>query len=1457
MRRRARSHVAAGARRRAWHVWCERAGGGGAHRGADAFTLTLRRVGPPAASDTHEPRHDAASHRWDDASVRAAAAHTAAAAVRAVLAREAGVAVPAEPSYGASTDSDGDDWAAGNDVDASADADAATLAALLAALPGGAYADLAPDAAAPLQDDAPALPHTVPRVGALRLRCASATLLLHPAGGVPLDAALRFSPAAAAGDDGARRLLLLQVASALASLHASSRHHGALSAAAVVLAEPRAAALAPAEALPPPPSAAAVPLPLPFASAAATPCPRPPPFRSLRALCADWLAGTCSTFEYLLALNAAAGRRCGDRGFHAVFPWVLDFTAAPEDVTRSGAMAAAQAAAAAEAAAAMGPAGPAAPIAASLLPAGWRDLSRTKWRLTKGDEQLDVTYARSEPAHHIPHDALSELAVCIYMARRQPEALLRRVVRSVFEPNEYPASMPRLYAWTPDEAIPEFYCDAAVFASRHERMADLAPPSWAADASDFVARHRAALESPLVGARLHAWIDLTFGSALAGPAAVSAKNVALPPQPAELRRGGRAQLFGAPHPRRERDLQALRAAAAALEAAEEAAAPRQLPPLNPEPASPPEPAQPPAPQPPQQPQPLALLQPLGAPWPPWKGELDARSVARAIRNAVAPSSRLGAARAGGIAPAGASAAAGGPATPTASAGTPRLGQGNPFAPFLTGHELIPLRAAPPGAFVAALEALEAAAGDLGREAGGAAAGMLSALNIRVPGPDGGGGSPRRLRRGSPVAAAAAGPPSHVAHAASELPQTPPACAPPPAPASPPRVPRRALFADAYEADLEAFARLMLALYAPPDAWPLLGPGAGAAAELPERLLAMLPCLPHDARPLAAALLAPGARAGRPSAADVAASEALFPPGIRAAAAVLAPLTAASRGAARLRAAAAGERSAPGALGAMPAGLGGAALVLPVLLDAVSDAVKHAAAAAAAQDAPPSAPHASASDAAEQLAADAALVYSAAAAAAGGGNAAAALLLPPLRAALGAAASGAGGAACGALAAALCGAAPQAALARAIGPALYRHEALPLLLAAAAGAPDGHRAASAAAAQALARFAAAAPLPIALRCVARPLLDAALGASGAPPPPPLLLPLKDAASAAAAAAAPPCGAMEAYAAVAAALGPAAAAGHLLPAVLALLRPLALTPGDSAPQQQQQTQATAASSSANSPPEASTSAAAAAATAPRGRAALQAAALAAVALQNALDAAAAPAAATRRPDAAASRGLRALAAAAALMPALPPGVVAEAFLLDASASPLARVLLAPAASRAARCGAAAALAAALRCAGRDSAEAAALPMLRPLLDAAAAPRAGTQTAPPAAAPSSGAKDTLLLPHDVELLLLLYPPLVEVMGTSALRAALPCAAAAERKLADWGAWLPPRSGAPAPPQPQLPTRLVRRASAAAAMKPQPQRTLSGRDREAAAALEGASALCRMGTLQPFMHTHHHTTA
>ena len=66
-------------------------------------------------------------------------------------------------------------------------------------------------------------------------------------------------------------------------------------------------------------------------------------------------------------------------------------------------------------------------------------------------------------------------------------------MRAVFVAGDYPASLARLYAWSPDEAIPEFYNDPQVFVSLHADMADMAVPDWAAGPADFVRRHRCVL----------------------------------------------------------------------------------------------------------------------------------------------------------------------------------------------------------------------------------------------------------------------------------------------------------------------------------------------------------------------------------------------------------------------------------------------------------------------------------------------------------------------------------------------------------------------------------------------------------------------------------------------------------------------------------------------------------------------------------------------------------------------------------------------------------------------------------------------------------------------------------------------------------------------------------------------------------------------------------------------------
>ncbi|XP_068173776.1 WD repeat-containing protein 81 [Antennarius striatus] len=270
-------------------------------------------------------------------------------------------------------------------------------------------------------------------------------------------------------------------------------------------------------------------------------------FGELKKLVLDWVHGRVSNFCYLIELNKLAGRREGDPNYHPVLPWVVDFT----------------------------------------VPFGkFRDLRRSKFRLNKGDKQLDFTYEMTKEAlaaalgnvggsglggdlsaslgtgsagqtdHlHVPHhisDMLSDITYYVYKARQTPKSVLCSHVRSQWEPNEYPASMERMQSWTPDECIPEFYTDPSIFRSIHPDMPDLDVPSWCKSCEDFIEVHQRLLESREVSQHLHHWIDLTFGYKLSGKEAVKAKNVCLHlvDNHSNLSTYGVVQLFDQPHPPR-------------------------------------------------------------------------------------------------------------------------------------------------------------------------------------------------------------------------------------------------------------------------------------------------------------------------------------------------------------------------------------------------------------------------------------------------------------------------------------------------------------------------------------------------------------------------------------------------------------------------------------------------------------------------------------------------------------------------------------------------------------------------------------------------------------------------------------------------------------------------------------------------------------------------------------------
>ncbi|KAH7934074.1 hypothetical protein HPB49_021159 [Dermacentor silvarum] len=254
------------------------------------------------------------------------------------------------------------------------------------------------------------------------------------------------------------------------------------------------------------------------------------PLPPLNELVDTWVRGKLSNFDYLMALNQLCGRTGANPQHHPVLPWVRDLSQ-PEG--------------------------------------GWRDLSKSKLRLTRGDDHLDATYGSAvqsqsaQPQAYLPIDRvvqvphhlselLADITYYVYFARRLPRSILCKHVRHKWVPAEYPASIQRLQAWTVDECIPEFFTDPSIFESIHDDLEDLGVPGWCSSPEDFVRKHMAMLESERVSEHLHHWIDITFGYKLTGQAAIKSKNVCRPLVDGHttLHSCGMVQLFSTPHPHR-------------------------------------------------------------------------------------------------------------------------------------------------------------------------------------------------------------------------------------------------------------------------------------------------------------------------------------------------------------------------------------------------------------------------------------------------------------------------------------------------------------------------------------------------------------------------------------------------------------------------------------------------------------------------------------------------------------------------------------------------------------------------------------------------------------------------------------------------------------------------------------------------------------------------------------------
>ncbi|KAH8853532.1 WD repeat-containing protein 81 [Schistosoma japonicum] len=303
----------------------------------------------------------------------------------------------------------------------------------------------------------------------------------------------------------------------------------------------------------------------------------------LSTMTTNWVLHKVSNYDYLMFLNELAGRHKGDPSNSAILPWITNFD------TPSGQL---------------------------------RDLTKSKYHLCKGEDQLNANFTASlynhtiskrpswslgsycsevnyDDRHHhdfiklcdesgvcnlnnqntnllcsitgehlsndigknhmnftfSPHhllDIMPDLTYYTYMARKTPLSVLTQFVRPIYQPQEFPTTIARLYESTPDECIPEFFTDVSVFSSIHPDMPDLGLPFWCSTPEEFIKYHSSLLESDEVSSNLHHWIDLNFGYKLLGSDAVNAKNVhlELAGDQSSIRRTGVVCLFHTPHPQR-------------------------------------------------------------------------------------------------------------------------------------------------------------------------------------------------------------------------------------------------------------------------------------------------------------------------------------------------------------------------------------------------------------------------------------------------------------------------------------------------------------------------------------------------------------------------------------------------------------------------------------------------------------------------------------------------------------------------------------------------------------------------------------------------------------------------------------------------------------------------------------------------------------------------------------------
>ncbi|KAL9550165.1 hypothetical protein PS6_005689 [Mucor atramentarius] len=242
---------------------------------------------------------------------------------------------------------------------------------------------------------------------------------------------------------------------------------------------------------------------------------------TLHDLTQRWERKEITNFQYLMYLNAIAGRSYNDLTQYPVFPWILaDYHSEELDLND---------------------------------PKSFRDLTRPMGAQTAERRQEFAERYRQwgetddpTPAFHYGTHYSSAMIVCSFLIRLEPftQHYLKLQGGTFDHADRLFDSIGKAWESASEknmgdvrELIPEFFYlpefltnvnkfNFGVKQGTGEAIDSIVLPPWAhGDPKIFIQRHREALESEYVSAHLHHWIDLIFGFKQQGQHAIDALNV--------------------------------------------------------------------------------------------------------------------------------------------------------------------------------------------------------------------------------------------------------------------------------------------------------------------------------------------------------------------------------------------------------------------------------------------------------------------------------------------------------------------------------------------------------------------------------------------------------------------------------------------------------------------------------------------------------------------------------------------------------------------------------------------------------------------------------------------------------------------------------------------------------------------------------------------------------------------